>query len=146
MESLLKLRVNLNEIDEDSESALSVAACGGHESVARLLLEGGANKNLARDGGWTALMVASHSGRIEVVRLLLASGADTDLRMNQGWTALMLTPDAAILTFCNCVTTNTFTCTMATTAVVAVANSQTFQFRQAQFLNFSVLASIMFLF
>ena len=61
---------------------------GGHESVARLLLEVGANKACERTTA-TDLMSASRKGHLEVVRLLLKAGADKDLAMNDGSTALM---------------------------------------------------------
>ena len=88
VESLLKLPVNPDAVDANGNSALSMAAFSGHEPVARLLLEAGADKHLARDDGLTALMLASENGHLEVVRLLLETGADKDLATNDGCTAL----------------------------------------------------------
>ena len=90
VESLLKLPLDPDETDANCDSALRMAARSGHESVARLLLEAGANNNLAKNDGMTALMLASTNVNLEVVRLLLESGADKDLAKNDGWTALML--------------------------------------------------------
>ena len=56
----------------------------------RLLLDSGADKNLAEKHGCTALMFASQNGHLEVVRLLLVSGAGKNLARNNGSTALML--------------------------------------------------------
>ena len=47
-----------DEADAGSNSALTMAASRGHESVARLLLEAGASKDLARNDGATALIMA----------------------------------------------------------------------------------------
>ena len=55
---------------------LMVASKEGHLEVVRLLLESGADKDLARNEDWTALFVASESGHLEVVRLLLQCGVD----------------------------------------------------------------------
>ena len=90
VESLLKLPLDPDETDANGSSALRMAASSGHESVARLLLEAGANKDLATNDGSTALMLASENGHLEVVRLLLESGADKDLANVVGDTALML--------------------------------------------------------
>ena len=79
-----------------------MAARSGHESVARLLLEAGANNNLARNDGVTALMLASTKSRLEVARLLLESEADKDLSRNNGMTALMLAITMAILKLRSC--------------------------------------------
>ena len=62
--------------DEDGSRPLMLASDRGHAEVVHLLLEAGADRNLANDDGDTALMLASKTGRIEVVRLLLDAGAD----------------------------------------------------------------------
>ena len=58
--------------------------------VARLLLESGADKDLASNDGATALIMACYNGHLEVVRLLLESGTRKDLATNDGVTALFL--------------------------------------------------------
>ena len=73
-----------DETDSSGNSELRVAASRGQESVARLLLEAGANKDLA-----AAFWMASHEGHLEVVRLLLESGAGKDLANDDGATALI---------------------------------------------------------
>ena len=56
--------------------------------VVRLLLEAGADKDLANTCRNTALRKASDKGHVEVVRLLLEAGANTDLAGEDGSTAL----------------------------------------------------------
>ena len=58
--------------------------------VASLLLEAGADKNLATEDGFTALMLASAYGRVGVVGLLLDAGADKDMAHPVGETSLMM--------------------------------------------------------
>ena len=49
---------------EDGLNALMIAAQNGHEQVARVLLEAGANIEATEEDGWTALMLACHPGAI----------------------------------------------------------------------------------
>ena len=63
-------------------TALILAAQSGHVEVVRLLLEAGADKDVADDDGATALMEAAYRGHVEVVRLLLEAGADKDMASN----------------------------------------------------------------
>jgi ankyrin repeat protein len=57
-------------------------------ATVRLLLERGANPNIANDGGATALMWAS--GDLEKTRLLVDHGADVNARSDGGRTPLMI--------------------------------------------------------
>ena len=88
--------------DVNGDSALGKAARSGHESVACLLLEAGADKDMALTNGRTALMLASQNGILGVVRLLLQSGAYKNVANNDGWTALMLASLDGHLKPCNC--------------------------------------------
>lgn len=63
---------------------LCQAADGGHAAVMRLLLEAGANPNLAQGEGVTALTIAAEQGHFEVVQLLLAAGADIQYKTALG--------------------------------------------------------------
>ena len=58
-------------------------------SMAKLLLEKGADATAARHEGTTALMCAARGGHEAVAQLLLQHGADVAAAMNNGFTALM---------------------------------------------------------
>ena len=51
-------------------TALYWASWYGHTDVVKLLLRGGADKNIAEENGWTPLMRAKHFGRQAIVALL----------------------------------------------------------------------------
>lgn len=80
-----------NERDQHGATALMNAAAGGHTGAARLLMERGADPNIAtRRDGATALMMAAYRGHADMVRLLLAKGADPNARNDDGKTPLSL--------------------------------------------------------
>jgi ankyrin repeat protein len=60
----------------DGITALMLAAHGGHEAVAQLLLQHGADVAAASNAGGTALMLAAVGGHVAVAQLLLQHGAD----------------------------------------------------------------------
>ena len=62
----------------------------GHESVARLLLERGADAIQAESDGWTALMLACQNGHVDAARLLLDKGAAVDRAKEGGDTPLSI--------------------------------------------------------
>jgi ankyrin repeat protein len=66
---------------------LEDAAWRGEVKRVRLLLDFGADPNLADDGGRTALMTAAESGSLGTVKVLLAGGADPAKVDGQGRTA-----------------------------------------------------------
>ena len=51
----------------------------GHTEVACLLLEAGADKDLATESGHTALTLSRDNGHLEIARSLQEAGADEDL-------------------------------------------------------------------
>jgi ankyrin repeat protein len=72
-------------------TALTIAAFCGYLEVAELLLEAGADPDLAGGHGRTPLMEAAGRGYPEVLRLLLAKGASLDTATSQsGATAFFL--------------------------------------------------------
>ncbi|HUW36862.1 MAG TPA: ankyrin repeat domain-containing protein [Rhodocyclaceae bacterium] len=66
---------------------LIYAAFGGYTTIARLLLEKGADVDAAAPNGVTALMAAARNGHLKTVQLLLDHGARLDLRNQDGATA-----------------------------------------------------------
>ena len=73
----------------DGDTALMLAALGGHEAVAQLLLQHGADVAAASNHGGTALMRAAVGGHVAVAQLLLQHGAVVVAASNDGTTALM---------------------------------------------------------
>jgi hypothetical protein len=69
--------------DSDGKTPLLWAAEYGHEIVAKLLLEAGANVNAQGDYG-NALYTASFEGHETVVKLLLEAGADVNAKWDYG--------------------------------------------------------------
>jgi ankyrin repeat protein len=62
------------------DTALLLAASGGHVEVAAALLAAHADKDAQNEFGDTALIIASRDGDARTVRLLLAAGASSKLR------------------------------------------------------------------
>jgi uncharacterized protein len=67
--------VDINGIDEHSNTALIEAARFGHDEVVRALLMAKADVKVKNDEGKTALMLAAEGGHDETVRLLTQAGA-----------------------------------------------------------------------
>lgn len=89
----LDANADVNLVMEDyagEETALSLAAAYGHASMARLLLENGADVNFQSQKGAqvTPLMHAAMSGHADVVRELLSAGADKSLKTTESVTAI----------------------------------------------------------
>ena len=66
---------------------IGAASCGRLDTV-RLLIDSGANPNLASSNEGTALSVASHYGYAAVVSLLIANGANVEQGLKSGATPL----------------------------------------------------------
>lgn len=65
-------------------SPLHYAVFGGHDAVAELLLERGANLDARSPNGSSVLMMAVYEGREAIARKLLSRGARTDVRNDWG--------------------------------------------------------------
>ena len=95
MQYLLKQGANVNEVDNDNQSALLIACEYGsmfpymREAVINLLLEHGADVDQQSFKRWTALMRASLNGHIGVVKILLKYNPQVNLKDSEGFTALM---------------------------------------------------------
>ena len=83
-----KLHARGAEINPAGWTPLSYAATNGNTEVARYLLDIGANPNALSPNGTTALMMAVRGGHADTVELLLAKGADVNVRNQNGASAL----------------------------------------------------------
>src|SRR6185312_10767047 len=87
---LLKHRAAVNAVDARKRHALLGAAAEGHDQIARVLCEAGADVNLADQHGSDALMLACQSPHAEgaTVSALLALGAEPKAPGSDGRSAL----------------------------------------------------------
>jgi ankyrin repeat protein len=78
VERLLVAGADLQALSTNSlrNTALHAATAGGHAKVALLLIDRGANVNVADAGAHTPLHIAAEAGLVDVARGLLARGAD----------------------------------------------------------------------
>jgi uncharacterized protein len=69
---------------------LSIAAAEGNAAIVRLLLQRGADPNIATRENRRPLLTAAYHGHTEIARLLIDAGADIDTADSSfGFTALM---------------------------------------------------------
>ena len=87
LEALLVNRANPNRLSRHGDSAILLAALGGHVEAVRLLVKFKAEIN---PQGWAPLHYAVFGGHKAVIEFLLASGAAVDARAPNGQTAAML--------------------------------------------------------
>ena len=90
--TLVKANADINQKDEQGETALHVAARFGHVECARILLEGSdvqmADTEVRETTyGWTPLFTASVDGHLPIVELLIEANADVEKIDWSGWTA-----------------------------------------------------------
>lgn len=62
---------------------LHYAACGGFDSVVRVLIEHGANVEEHNENGHTPLMEAASAGHVSVAAILLQAGAGINTHSNE---------------------------------------------------------------
>jgi hypothetical protein len=74
---------------EGGMTALMYASQQGRLDVVRVLLDHGADTNVADAGGRTALMHAAASGEASLFGPLMDQGADSTSKAHNGWTSLM---------------------------------------------------------
>uniref|UniRef100_A0A6I8Q9G9 Ankyrin repeat and sterile alpha motif domain containing 6 n=1 Tax=Xenopus tropicalis TaxID=8364 RepID=A0A6I8Q9G9_XENTR len=74
--------------DEDGNTALQLAAGGGHEPIVRFLLRKGASVDSRNHYGWTPLMQAARTGHLNVAMILLENGADVNAQNRLGASVL----------------------------------------------------------
>jgi hypothetical protein len=82
--------IDAKTVDEDSVPALMIAANSGSLETCQVLLQAGADPNIAEPfNSKTPLMTAAQAGSTEIVELLLSGGADPVMVDSEGQTALM---------------------------------------------------------
>ncbi|KAK3291300.1 uncharacterized protein B0H64DRAFT_45696 [Chaetomium fimeti] len=87
---LLRHHAPTDSVDVDGHWSLSWAAIQGHEPIARLLIDRGANNNAGGTYIQTLLSLAIENGHETIVRLLLDRGADINIEDSRGQTPLSL--------------------------------------------------------
>lgn len=90
VKKLINRGVSLKAIDTP---ALITASKIGNTSIARFLIDAGANIEAQHQNGVTALHVASNGGHESIVRLLIAAGANIEAQGHNGMTALHAASD-----------------------------------------------------
>jgi ankyrin repeat protein len=73
---------------QEGITPLFVAVAGGHQEVANLLLEKGADVNVGVKENWTPFIACCHYGRSDLAEKLIEKGADVDARTEDGWSGL----------------------------------------------------------
>jgi hypothetical protein len=76
------------QVNKPGWTALIYAATNGHRGIVELLLENHAYIDAAPPNGVTALMMAARGGHVDTVKLLLEEGADPTLKTDLGQTAV----------------------------------------------------------
>jgi hypothetical protein len=89
VKKLLNAGADTNIINEDDETALTLAVKKNKEYIIGLLLSAGADVNLQIPNGTPALVIASIHGSLYTLELLLKFGADVNIEDGGGYTALM---------------------------------------------------------
>ncbi|KAF8473037.1 ankyrin repeat-containing domain protein [Russula ochroleuca] len=87
---LLEKVADVNARDDDSRTALHIAAQKGRVEVVRVLLEHGANADAEDNEGRTPLHLSAEDGRVEAMRVLLEHGANVGAEDNEGGTAFQI--------------------------------------------------------
>ena len=90
VETLLALKVQVNERNADGNTALHYAAKRGNVGIAQRLLNHKAKVNIKGYDNRPPLHWAAISGQTEMVNLLVKNGAEPNQRTGSGDTALML--------------------------------------------------------
>jgi ankyrin repeat protein len=81
--------IDTMDLAGDDWTSLMYAAYNGHEEIADILIENGAQIDARNAGDGTPLMLAAGSGRRRIVEKLLDAGADIEAKTVDGQTALI---------------------------------------------------------
>ena len=100
VEQLLRAGAEVNAADRNPMRVAPIHSAGANRdpqialTITRMLIDSGAEINVAQEGGWTPLHEAAAHGNDELVRLLLENGADKNARGTNGKTPADLAMDA----------------------------------------------------
>lgn len=81
---------NINAVNRNGYTALSLAVKGGYYRIASALLEAGADLNIKNNSGQSPLFLACWNNFKDIVYLLLEKGAEINTKDQRGWTPLMI--------------------------------------------------------
>lgn len=81
MKRLLNLGEDVDDIDEEGNTALHYAADGGFDAIVKLLVEKSADLNAANEEGDTAMHKATISNFVGIIELLVAGGANVNAQV-----------------------------------------------------------------
>ena len=89
--SAAEAAIGVDSCGFNGQTALAVAAAGGHDEAIHLLLRFGADSNKANSRGWSPLMLAAQHGQLAAVQILLhASGIDIQQKNREGESSLTI--------------------------------------------------------
>jgi len=90
------------KIDLDGWTVLYTAAQEGHDDIARMLIEAGADVNKAENDNWSPLHIAVRKGHESVVRTLIEAGAAVKKTTEDRCTPLYIATQWATSQWCVC--------------------------------------------
>ena len=88
--SFISKGMPVNFRNEKGDSMIMLASYHGHLDAARVLLDAGADPQVANDQGQTPLAGAAYKGNVPMVELLLAHGAHVEGASPDGKTPVMM--------------------------------------------------------
>ncbi len=87
---LIKHKAKIEHIDLVGNTPLSGAVALGRKAAVKVLLNNGADPNVATQKGYTPLIIAMMSSRVDIMQILLDAGANPDDANPKGYTPLMI--------------------------------------------------------
>jgi uncharacterized protein len=95
VEYLIRMSADVNAASQNDQrvTPLHAAAASRSISLARLLLENGADPNARQNGGFTPLHSAAQNGQVELIEVLLEHGAQRNVLTDDGKTPFDLAVD-----------------------------------------------------
>lgn len=91
---LMMLGYDINDGDQDGNTALMIASALGKARFVNFLLDNGADVDLLNNEGLTAMHRAAQAGNNEIIDILFTAGANIDMPDFAGYTPLMQAVEA----------------------------------------------------